>query len=69
MELGKTKAKPKREGTETIQGVVVSYKKPYFTVLYDDGDEDFLTLAQVQSMDSGEKVPPPLLAHDDDDQR
>ena len=36
----KTKAKPKREGTETIQGVVVSYKKPYFTVLYDDGDED-----------------------------
>jgi hypothetical protein len=46
--LGRTKLRGRREGIEWVTAVVKSYKHPYFTVQYETGETEYLTLGEVQ---------------------
>jgi hypothetical protein len=49
VELGGTALRGRREGLEWVTASVVSYKHPYFSVLYDSGETEYLTLGEVQA--------------------
>jgi WD40 repeat protein len=51
IDLGKTQLQGRRDGIETANAVVKSYKHPYFTVVYDgSGEAEYLTLGEVQGL-------------------
>ena len=50
VELGKAKIRGRQEGFEWLSATVISYKHPYFTVKYDNGETEDLTLNEVQQM-------------------
>jgi len=49
VDLGRTEMRGRREGQKWITARVVSYKHPYFSVLYDSGETEYLTLGEVQA--------------------
>jgi len=49
VELGRTELRGRREGQKWITARVVSYKHPYFSVLYESGETEYLTLGEVQA--------------------
>ena len=47
VDLGKTKLRERREGLERLTATVISYKHPYFTAKYDNGETEDLTLNEI----------------------
>jgi len=67
VDLGKSKLRGRQEGFEWLSATVMSYKHPYFTVKYDNGETEELTLNEVQQMmASDDQAEGNAGVHDDD---